>query len=183
MEQLRLHVASLNQVKLRAVQEIFSDWYSSGAFCLQSIDVDSGVSEQPCHLQEIIDGATRRATRAFMRCDFSIGIEGGIFVTDRGEARYYQICCCVIHDGNRYYKGFSPAFSVPEVITERMFSSGIGINQALHELGYTNDPQIGASIGVVGLLSAQRIQRLAFIKQAVAMALISAGNLIEGQVK
>jgi inosine/xanthosine triphosphatase len=78
-------VASRNPVKISAVREAFSRQFPSAGLNLISVDVESGVSDQPDSDEETRKGARNRveqASRAHADADFWVGLEGGVETTD-----------------------------------------------------------------------------------------------------
>jgi inosine/xanthosine triphosphatase len=81
----RIVVASRNPAKLIAVKEAFSRQFPDATLDLISVDVDSGVSDQPVSDEETRRGAINRATaakQAHANAEFWVGLEGGIEAVD-----------------------------------------------------------------------------------------------------
>lgn len=165
-----INVASLNKNKMKAVREVFVSYEVRGLSC------DSGVSEQPLSLDEIIRGATNRARSVFRECEYSIGIEDGISPVSGTTSGYMNFCCCAIFDGVHIYTGLGPAFEYPPECTKRVLSEGITISQAFIPL--TGKPDIGYEEGIIGWLTHGKINRTGYTKQAVEMAKIQLDNAI-----
>lgn len=163
-----INVASLNKNKIKAVREVFASHKVLGFSC------NSGVSEQPMSLDEIIRGAMNRARSVFRECEYSVGIEDGISPVPGTTSGYMNFCCCAIFDGMRIYTGLGPAFEYPPDCTKRVVSEGVTISQAFIPL--TDKPDIGYEEGIIGWLTHGKINRAEYTKQAVEMAKIQLDN-------
>lgn len=163
-----IHVASLNKNKVNAVKEVFPEFIVRGIVC------PSGVREQPIGLREIITGAINRAKRVYDDCMYSVGIEDGISSVPQTASGYMNFCCCAIYDGRRIYIGLGPAFEYPPECTRKVIENGITISEAF--LPVSGKPEIGYEMGIIGWLTAGRIDRKDYTKQAVEMARIQIDN-------
>ena len=177
---MKIHVGSMNQVKINAVKEIIEDYdFLSGAE-VRGLDVDSGVHKQPRSLEETLGGAKNRAITAFRYhsydCDYSFGIESGLIEVPYVKRRYLNTCACVIFDGVRYSLGLSSCFEYPKDIMDLVLNEGLEINEAVHKLGLTDNPKIGSAEGYISVLTNGRLNRKNYTKQAIIMALIDLEN-------
>ena len=162
-----IHVASLNENKVKAVREVFPSYKVKGVAC------KSGVREQPMDLDEIIEGAIIRARSVYNKCEYSIGIEDGISQVRETISGYMNFCCCAIFDGEQTYFGLGPAFEYPECI-KHVLDEGITISQAFIPL--TDRPDIGYEEGIIGWLTKGKISRADYTKHAVEMAKLQIDN-------
>ena len=172
MKYMKINVGSKNEQKVEAVREALQEYKDFENTEVFSLDVDSKVSNQPKTLEEIITGAMNRARNSFTNCDYSIGLESGIFPVPHTKSGYMDICMCAIYDGERYYLGSSPAFEHPKGVIDLVFSKNYEIDEAAKEFGITDNPRVGRSEGVIGILTKGILNRKGFSKQAVIMALI-----------
>jgi inosine/xanthosine triphosphatase len=163
-----IHVASLNENKIKAVREVFLSYKVKGIAC------KSGVREQPMDLDEIIQGATIRARSVYKECEYSIGIEDGISQVHGTISGYVNFCCCAIFDGERIYIGLGPAFEYPPQCIKRVLDEGITISEAFIPL--TDKPDIGNQEGIIGWLTHGKISRTDYTKHAVEMAKLQIDN-------
>jgi radical SAM protein with 4Fe4S-binding SPASM domain len=85
---MNIKIASQNPVKVEALKEILLDYNHLQDAKVESVDVSSGVSDQPKSLEETISGAKNRAKTAYIDCDYSFGIESGLMAV-LGEAISY----------------------------------------------------------------------------------------------
>ena len=83
MTTIRVAVGSTNPCKIEAVRKAFCQIFSSDEINIEisSHSVPSGVADQPFGDEETRDGAMNRALAAYnaeARCDFGVGLEGGL---------------------------------------------------------------------------------------------------------
>ena len=165
-----INVGSKNPVKIEAVKNAFSHYYNE--IDLNSVNVDSGVSNQPTSLQEIVKGARNRAQKAFelSKCDFAVGLEAGIFEFPGTKTGYMDISVAVIFDGNNFFVGGSPTFEYPKKVIDGIFKDGKEVGHLFDEItGVKNTKQKAKS--AIGILTNNIIPRVKFIEQSVIMAL------------
>ncbi len=82
---MNIVVASRNPVKLDAARRAFKELFPDASLEVGSVDVESGVSDQPKSDEETRRGARTRAINASHAepdADFWVGMEGGIEVID-----------------------------------------------------------------------------------------------------
>lgn len=168
----KITIGSTNRVKVQALEETLRDYQDLGSYEVCAVDVPSQVSDQPLSLEETVQGAVNRAKNSFKDCDFSVGIESGLFQVPHTSTGYMAITVCAIYDGTECYIGISSAFECPPKITALMVNDGLDMNQAFHKVGLTNDKKLGSSIGAISILTGGRIDRVFRTKEAIVMALI-----------
>lgn len=135
---MKILVASLNPVKLNAVEEAFRKHFDN--ISVIGIDTKSGVSDQPID-DEIFIGAENRAIALMkkndsenLRGEFFVGIEGGIAnIYNRWFA--FGGVCVVDSAGNKGF-GSSAHFELPGEITNRLLTG--------EELGFVMDEVVQA---------------------------------------
>ena len=173
---MKITVASTNEVKVNAVLDLLTEYEILRGAKVTSVKVASKVSEQPKSLAETISGAVNRAKAAFNGCDLSFGIESGLVTVPHTKTGMMDLCACVIYDGKEVHLGLSSAFECPPKVIHLVHSEGLDLNGAFHKIGLTNDPKIGNTGGAVGLLTRGRVDRVAYTKQAITMAMIHLEN-------
>ena len=170
MSSLRLVVSSTNPVKLRAVETGVCDAFPGVDVRIDSVAVDSGVSEQPATDVETVLGAENRARAArdaMPGADYWFGVEGGVEDTSRGMLTFAWI---VVVDGDgRVGRARSAAFVLPEAVAEKV-RDGM-------ELGHADDEVFGRTDskrrdGAIGLLTAGALDRAGLYAPAVTAAMI-----------
>ena len=79
---MRIHVGSLNPVKINAVKRMFAYVFPDRDLDVVGVDVHSGISEQPFD-EETLSGALNRARQALDDAELAVGIEGGLIQYDK----------------------------------------------------------------------------------------------------
>jgi inosine/xanthosine triphosphatase len=170
---MKIIVASMNPVKIRAALQGFQHMFPGESIEAQGKSVPSGVSHQPFSDDETFQGAVTRAHQAAQRnpqADFWIGIEGGVQPIDKDISAFAWVYIC---SKSQSGKGRTSAFFLPDKIAQL-------IRQG-YELGDADDMVFGRhnskqENGAVGLLTGDVIDRVALYEQAVIMALIPFKN-------
>lgn len=161
-----MHVAvgSTNPVKRHAVSQTLDRFEPT----VTSVDVDSGVPEQPWSVAETVRGAENRATRAIDQtaADYGVGLEGGVARFD-GVPGVSLIMWAAATDGERIERGAGPVIRLPAPIETRLDAGG--------ELGPVVDEVFGTenvatTDGAVGILTDGLTDRTRALGEAVACA-------------
>jgi inosine/xanthosine triphosphatase len=169
---MKIYVGSLNPAKVDAVRETMAD-HPAFALCeVVGFEASSDVSDQPKSLEETVRGAMNRAKAAWQEGGIAFGLESGLMEVPYTRTGHMDICVCAIFDGADYHHGISSAWECPPDVTKMMLEDGMNMNDAFYKSGRTNDPKIGSSVGAVGLLTEGRVDRKAYTKQAIHMAMI-----------
>ena len=162
---MRVAVGSGNPVKIDAVKRALGD----AGTVVESVPVDSGVSEQPMGESETIRGATNRAERALGagNYDLGIGIEGGVSSEGPADGSFLTMWA-VATDGDVVGRGAGPRLRLPRTVAERVADG--------EELGPVMDDILGTSgiaeaEGAAGVLTDHLISRESALYHAVAGAL------------
>jgi non-canonical (house-cleaning) NTP pyrophosphatase len=83
------------------------------------------------------------------------------------------VCAAAIHDGKETHLGLSSAWEFPDKeITRSIVEDGLDMAQAINKAGLTNDPEIGAGQGAIGILTKGKLDRKEYTKQALQTAFI-----------
>jgi inosine/xanthosine triphosphatase len=173
---MRIHVGSMNPVKVDAVKDVILNYSGFSDALVIAKDVSSGVSRQPLSVEEIVRGAVNRARNAFEGCDYSFGIEAGLMAVPYAKSGLMNICACVIFDGSNQYIGLTPAFEYPSIIIE-LVKGGLDVDEAFYKAGLTGNPRIGYSAGgAVGILTRGRMSRKDLIEYGIMMAMVHIDN-------
>jgi inosine/xanthosine triphosphatase len=159
-------VGSQNPVKKAATERAFDGLRT---VTVETVAVDSGVSEQPWGRDETITGAENRARRALDATDASlgIGIEGGVTELD-ARPGLFLIMWAAVTDGERVTRGGGPAMRLPEHIAGRL-EDGAELGPVLDDLLHTSG--VAKDRGAAGVLTGGSIDREAALAHAVAGAL------------
>lgn len=173
---MKIHIGSVNEVKVKAVKEIIKDYDFLRGARIRSLEAPSEVSEQPTSIDETIKGAMNRAKKVFQGADYSIGIESGLMKIPYTKTGYMDVTACAIYDGKEFHIGLSSAFEYPKDMTRLVFEKGITISEAAHKTGLSENPNLGNAEGVIGILTKGRMPRKEYTKQALRTALIHLEN-------
>lgn len=182
MTTLRVGVGSGNPVKRRAVELALgaaADADLPGdptGVAVESVPVDSGVSEQPTGHAETIAGAENRAAAVLeaepgtddaAAFDLGVGIEGGVAGFDGADGRYL-IMWAAVTDGDRVGRAAGPSLALPADVAARIDDG--------EELAPVMDDRLGTEGvatrgGAAGALTAGRVDRAEALAAAVSGAL------------
>ncbi|MAH06940.1 inosine/xanthosine triphosphatase [Candidatus Pacearchaeota archaeon] len=172
-----INIGSTNQVKIEAVKETISDYKFLQGSTIQPQNVSSEVRNQPLSLEETITGAKNRARSAFTeQCNYSIGLESGLYKSNHAKAGYLDICVCAVYDGENFSLGFSQPIEFPINLTNAIINEGIDANQAANKTELTSNDSIGSKEGIVGIITKGKVTRKEHTKQAIRGALIHLEN-------
>jgi inosine/xanthosine triphosphatase len=169
---MKIVIGSKNNVKVGALQEIIEDYPHLKDAEILSVETESGVSDQPKSLDETIMGAMNRAKKIFQNCDYSFGIESGLMAVPKTKTGFMDVCVCAIYDGQEFHLGLSSAWEAPQKVTKYMIEDGLDMNEAALKAGLTENSNIGAAEGLVGLMTKGRLTRKEYTKEAIRTALI-----------
>lgn len=173
MDNLRFKVGSANKAKVSAVAETLKDYPHLAEALVVGIKTDSAVSDQPLSLDETITGAMNRARSVFVDCEYSVGLESGLMAVTQAKSGYLDVCVAVIYDGSEFHLGISSAWEFKDKnIIGSMINEGLDMSQAILKAGLTENEAIGSEEGAIGIVTKGRIDRKAYTKQALQMALI-----------
>ncbi|PSQ55891.1 DUF84 domain-containing protein [Halobacteriales archaeon SW_8_68_21] len=180
MTTLRVGVGSGNPVKRRAVELTLGSATDAdlpadpSGVAIESVPVDSGVSEQPTGHAETVAGAENRAAAVLevdagspSGYDLGVGIEGGVAEFDGTNGRYLTMWAAVT-DGDRVGRAAGPSLALPTDVAARVDDG--------EELGPMMDDRLGADGvatrgGAAGALTAGRVDRAEALAAAVSGAI------------
>jgi len=166
---MKIIIGSKNPSKVDSVREVLGQHFPGATF--DSIGAASGISDQPFGLKKTIRGAMTRAINAFTNCDYSVGLEAGMIEMPLTKTGYVNATVCSIYDGKEHHLGLGPGFELPEEVVRLMQADGVDIDTAIHRLGYSDDPRIGYSGGIIGVFTNGGMNRKEYTTPAVWMAL------------
>ncbi|QWC19699.1 inosine/xanthosine triphosphatase [Halorubrum sp. 2020YC2] len=181
MTTLRVGVGSGNPVKRRAVELALGSAADADlpggptGVAVESVPVDSGVSEQPTGHAETIAGAENRAAAVLEAeprdgapaYDLGVGVEGGVARFDGTEGRYL-IMWAAATDGDRVGRAAGPSLALPADVAARIDDG--------EELGPVMDDRLGTDGvatrgGAAGALTGGRVGRAEALAAGVSGAL------------
>ncbi len=135
-------------MKVAATRKAFAKFFKDTK--IVGLDVPSSVSAQPLSFGEIVRGARERARRAFQDCDYSVGIEAGVFKVGPVWPRPFQITMACVFDGARESLGSGPFFELPASMLRKV---------------------VQADTGSVALVTKGKVTRESVTRDAIVMAL------------
>lgn len=162
----RVAVGSSNPVKVAAVRAVLAR--AAPETEVVSVEVASGVPDQPWGDEETIRGATARARAALTvaDADLGIGIEGGVVETPEG-VRTCAWAAIAGRDG-RIHVGGSLAMPLPPAVAT-LVRAGTELGHAMDVVSGGKDTKRGA--GAVGILTGGLVDRRGAYEVIVTYAL------------
>ena len=163
--------ATTNPAKIRAILHAFNEIYGEDACDIESVDVDSGVPEQPLGNAQTRQGARNRvinARQAKPDADFWVAIEAGI---DEGSTFSWV----VIESAQQRGEARSATLPLPEVILQKVRAAE-ALGPAMSN--YTGIDEIGRKDGAIGVFTAGKLTRASVYHQAVILALSPFHNAV-----
>jgi inosine/xanthosine triphosphatase len=168
LEKIKILVASLNPVKIKAVNNAFATAFVNNEIDCKGIHAPSGVSEQPMTAFETREGAINRAKfckKSGVVADYYVALEGGIDLTPDGPMTFAYFA---IMDSQQQSIGRSASLPLPHCVYESL-QSGKELGDVMDELfNTTNVKQKG---GAIGLLTNNNATRESIYTQALLLAL------------
>lgn len=166
-----VNIGSKNPNKFNAVKEAFLLFEKFKGADFRPIAAESGVSDQPIGYEETITGARKRALNAFINCDISVGLESGLVDIPLTRTGYMNLTICSIFDGKEYFIGAGPGFELPEKLTKLVVDANMELDEAILKSGVSDNPRIGYSEGIIGILTRGVVTRKDYMIPAVTMAM------------
>ena len=167
---MRVVVASANPVKVRATRQAFEAQFPGHPLDLVSVDVESGVSEQPVTDAETRDGAINRARNASRQnpdAEFYVGIEGGV---ETIEGQLFAFAWMAIKSAQQHMSiGRTTTLPLPPQVMSLM-QQGLELGEANDQVFSThNSKQKG---GAFGLLTDGKYSRCDVYTQTLMVTLV-----------
>lgn len=161
-------VGTNNKVKIQAVTNACEKIFKK-ELVIQSVEVSSGVSDQPMSDQESIEGAINRAMAAMgkIQADFGIGLEGG--VTEIGDQMFLTGWVAVVHKDGRKGLASSGRILLPQRVAEELKKGERELGQIIDEISGVVDVKHG--LGTGGILTNGLTNRRTSFKNACIEAM------------
>jgi inosine/xanthosine triphosphatase len=164
--QFSVSVGSLNPVKIDAVRDAFTRYWSEAV--IVGVEVDTGVSAMPMSDDECLTGARNRAklARELGDSDFGVGLEGGVNQEAAGLMLLGWVV--IVHRDGRESVSCTTKIPLPKMLADRILAG--------EELGPVMDDLLNATGtakkgGASGALTAGLVMRKEKFEMAVAYAL------------
>jgi inosine/xanthosine triphosphatase len=115
---MKIAIASTNPVKINAVKKVFNRAFTGCRFV--SLEINSGVKDQPTSDQETKRGAINRAKSALKKtqADMAVGLEGG--VTTISGKMYCTAWAAVINKQGTLGLGGGMHFLIPDAVAKKV---------------------------------------------------------------
>lgn len=169
---MKITIGSKNPIKIASVTEaaeMYPDFFTNPEFT--AIDVPVELFGHPKSLEETVSGAIKRARAAFIDADYSFGIEGGLMAVPHTKSGFMEVGVCAIYDGANIHLGLSSAFEWPKKAFDLIVNHGMDGSQAVREAGITSHEKIGASDGIISILTKGKVTRKDKTRDSVIMAI------------
>jgi inosine/xanthosine triphosphatase len=163
-------VGSKNPAKVKGVVKVFSQYFPK--VDVQPIDASIVTRLQPHGLEEILDGATKRArfAKRQLKADFGVGVEAGIVSVDSKFGFLNQQFAAVTGRGGKVSFGTSAGFALPSNLVKRMIREGRELEYYAEKI--TGVKRIAEKEGIVHYLTRGFISRTDLTVQCVTAALV-----------
>ncbi len=169
---MKVVVGSKNPVKKQATKNVLGKIYEE--LIVRSVEVDSGIPNQPIGIEQTIEGAINRAKKPYSSSyDLSVGIESGLLEVPHSITGYLDLQWCAIFDGEKITLGVSAGFEYPPLIIEKVME-GMEVGDVMDQLTGVDD--LGEKMGAVSYLSRGMLDRTGNTEQCVLMAMIPRMN-------
>lgn len=163
-------VGSKNPAKVKAVENTFKHFFK--VLKVKSVETQSRVKAQPLTLAETVQGAVNRAKNAWQKekakCDYSVGIEAGLFKVPKTKTGYMDVAAIAIFDGKQVHLGLTPAFEYPKKVVEKILQQGKEVSDVFLE-EWKED--LRDELGGIGRLTMGKVPRHVLHEMGLFMAL------------
>lgn len=173
---MKIGVGSKNKTKVSAVEEMLKEYPMFKDAQVLGIAVRVEEFGHPKNIDETVAGAIDRAKQAQEGNTYGFGIEGGLIEVPYSKTGYMEVAACAIFDGERVHLGLSPACEWPSAVIDGILNKGLDGSQAMKAASITDEEKLGESRGFIDLVTKGRMDRTAFNKTAVMMALVHLEN-------
>jgi inosine/xanthosine triphosphatase len=141
----------------------------------KTVQVESGVSDTPKSIEELMQGARQRAEAVFKKSStervLSAGVEGGLF---RSEKKVFLQSWTCVFDGKDFFYGSSGAIEIPEVLSAAVMERGEDLGKVID--GFAEKSDVRSNQGTFGILSDDLITREDSFETATVFALMPVFN-------
>ncbi len=166
-------ISSQNPVKVNATKQAFKKTFPNQTIDITSLNVDSGVGDQPMTDTETLLGSQNRAHNAQKRhpqADYWIGIEGGV---DLIGDTYHSFAWITIKSKTSTSSSKTSTFPLPQSAS-KLLNQGLELGHAMDYLH--NKDNSKQKEGAVGILTHGLVTRTDLYRQATILALIPFQN-------
>jgi len=163
-------VGTRNPAKVEGIKRVFTDFFRN--IEIESVDTSSVSKAQPMNMDEIIQGAIKRARFAIAktRGEFGVGVEAGIFPLGSRLGYMDHQLAAIVNRKGRLSIGSSAGFMLPKHLVRRMMKDGKELEE--YAVAMTGVGAVGDKEGLVYHLTNGRISRTDLTEQCVRTALV-----------
>jgi inosine/xanthosine triphosphatase len=187
---MNLIVGTENPIKIKAVENVFTKYFPQEPIAIQSVKVNSEVSNQPIGLNNVIDGAINRAKHALKyfikhiskseiqdnpsqnKTLYAIGIESGLIQIPSTISGYLAFQYSAIIDQEKNLSiGTSPGWEYPsQIVNQLLTNSSLEMGTIMADL--SGDKKIKYKEGAIGYFTQNKLNRLDITEMSIEMAII-----------
>ncbi len=164
-------IGSCNPVKIASIEGAFGRMFPKRVFTFHGVSVRSGVPEQPFGDEQTLRGAVHRlsaARRLRPDADYWVGLEGGVGPAEKEES-LMAFAWIVVQSRSGSGRSRTASFPLPPAIVHRL-RGGMELGHASDEVFQRTNTK--HTVGAVGLLTDNTVDRVALYEQAAIMALV-----------
>ena len=143
----KIYCASLNPNKVKAVEEVFSDFLVIKTKSTNKI-------KQPKTIEETLELAKKRIDEIKDE-GFKIGLEAGTFIMN--DKCYLINFGILVDDIDNYYEAGGTIIPLPDLIKTKIYDEGLELKDAIQ--AYTTDKDINIHTGTIGLFTCDLMTR------------------------
>lgn len=173
---MQVGVGSKNRTKVQAVEDALKDYPMFSGARVFGVEVQVEEFGHPKNIEETVAGAIDRAKQAWEGNEYGFGIEGGLMEVPHTKTGYMEVAACAIFDGTQVHLGLSSACEWPRDVIDGILTKGLDGSQAMKAAGLTGEEKLGENKGFIGLVTKGRVDRTAFNRSAITMALVHLEN-------
>ncbi len=184
-----IQVGTENPTKLRGARAALARVFGK-KFTLRGSKVDTGVADHPFNDETFVGSKNRahaawkeanakgragkragragKSTAGASKCDYSIGMESGLFTLFKGI--HIDITACCVYDGGEETYGTGMGFVVPEEMARKIKENHSDLSKVLEEA--TGLKEVGRKHGAIGHFSAGVLHRREQIEQSVVCGFV-----------
>ncbi len=141
----------------------------------ETTETNSGVSDTPKSIEELMRGAQTRAKNIFQKRNdsetFSVGVEGGLF---RISGKVFLQSWTCVYDGTECYFGSSGSIEIPAALSEAVMDNGADLGIVID--GFAEKRDVRSKQGTFGILSDDIISREDSFELATIFAMMPIFN-------
>ena len=167
---MKVVIASLNPVKMGAVEQAFRSQFPEAALELTPIEAESGVGDQPMSDQETRQGAVNRACGARQMhpdADYWVGLEGGLEWIGGHLLAFAWMA--IAGPAGRLSAVRSTTLPLPPAV-EELVNNGMELGEANDRVFATVNSKQGG--GAFGLLTGGLLTRESVYRDTLVLALV-----------